>query len=142
MEYNYYSGIFTNNLDIFSFDQDEPESNWTAESHDLNALSLYLLNATAFTPGISMGSGEHLPYSADKDISKTYNTISKTLTPSNLLLQSSTEIVDQSRVDYDRVGILFPYKALYFVIMESHFPSRKNRSFPDKHRVGSHLVCE
>lgn len=134
---------------------DQPSSFSTMEHHyypntsrnDLNTLSQYLLNATAFTPNVSMCAGDHLRYENDEDLANTYAAISEGIAASGLFFRSRTEVTDHSTIDYDRISIIFERDEEYFVIMQPPQDWKAemetiNRGWLDKRRVGTHLISE
>jgi hypothetical protein len=110
--------------------------------HDLNALSQYLLNVTAFTPDVSMGAGGYTCQGHGKDILGSYATILKGIDLSTQLFRSHTEISDYSNIDYDGIGIIFEHGEQYYVIVKPHWGEAENSGWLDKRRVGTHLISE
>ncbi|KAL5121063.1 hypothetical protein ACEQ8H_000914 [Pleosporales sp. CAS-2024a] len=154
MDHNYYPGgpikakkIIASYRRGFSY-RDGPERGSPGGSHDLNAQSHHHLNTTAFTPGVSMGAGNQLPFDEIAGTGQAYHLLEKLPTQSNALPDSTTEVIDTATTEYDYNGILLEYRELYFVIIPAD-PLRAqggkrtiHYGFLEKARVDFHMIRE
>jgi len=122
-----------------------PEPEYPHLTHDMNALSHYFLETTAFNGRVSMSTADALRRSG-KTISECYASISKSNQSPAPMFATRTQIVDLTDLNYDRIGILFEYHNHYYVIVngppEKATPHGVTHGFLAKDRVGMPLIYE